>query len=167
MNFVNRSEIAKTPRPVEPSVAAVTAEVALPERTIANEAKCRVLVIDDSPDMVRLVQAYLADSRISVTVAYNGSDGIAGFRNGVFDLVLMDMVMPGVDGYAAARSIRTWEKENGLPRTPIAALTAVSDFGASNRILSAGCTLHLTKPITRTALLQIVSMIRNASPNRR
>jgi CheY-like chemotaxis protein len=72
------------------------------------------------------------------------------------------MEMPEMNGYAATLSIRAWEAEHGLPRTPIAALTAVSDFGASNRILLAGCTLHLAKPIMRQTLLQIVSQFGSA-----
>jgi CheY-like chemotaxis protein len=115
-----------------------------------------VLVIEDSPDMVRLLNAYLADPNIHVTVARNGLEGLAAFRDSVFDLVLMDMEMPEMNGYAATISIRSWETERHLPRTPIAALTAASDFGASNRILLAGCTMHLSKPIMRETLLQIV-----------
>lgn len=122
----------------------------------ADETKCRVLVIDDCPDTVRLLNAYLTDPRIRVTIARNGIEGLAAFRDGIFDLVLMDMEMPEMNGYAATISIRNWETDRHLPRTPIAALTAASDFGASNRILLAGCTMHLSKPIRRETLLQIV-----------
>src|SRR5580658_7781902 len=126
-------------------------------RAVAGgETKCRVLVIDDCPDTVRLLNAYLTDPRIQVTIARNGLEGLAAFRDGVFDLVLMDMEMPEMNGYAATISIRAWEADRYLTRTPIAALTAASDFGASNRILLAGCTLHLSKPIRRETLLQIV-----------
>jgi CheY-like chemotaxis protein len=129
---------------------------------VAAQTKCRVLVIDDCPDMIHLLNSYLTDPRIRVTIARNGLEGLAAFREGIFDLVLMDMEMPEMNGYAATISIRTWEADRQLPRTPIAALTAVSDFGASNRILLAGCTLHLTKPIMRETLLQIVSQFGTA-----
>jgi CheY-like chemotaxis protein len=122
----------------------------------ADDVRCRVLVIDDCVDTVRLLKAYLADPKISVTIARNGLEGLAAFRDGIFDLVLMDMEMPEMNGYAATISIRNWETDSHLPRTPIAALTAASDFGASNRILLAGCTMHLSKPIRRDTLLQIV-----------
>lgn len=121
-----------------------------------DELRCRVLVIDDCIDTVRLLKAYLADPKIQVTIARNGLEGLAAFRDGIFDLVLMDMEMPEMNGYAATISIRNWETDCHLPRTPIAALTAASDFGASNRILLAGCTMHLSKPIRRDTLLQIV-----------
>jgi CheY-like chemotaxis protein len=120
-------------------------------------------VVDDCPDMVRLLVAYLADPRIHVTTARNGLEGLAAFRYGIFDLVLMDMEMPEMNGYAATISIRNWETDRQLPRTPIAALTAASDFGASNRILLAGCTIHLSKPIRRETLLGIVKQFGSAA----
>src|SRR5580704_6348099 len=91
---------------------------------VANEPQCRVLVIDDCPDTVRLLNAYLTDPKIHVTVARNGLEGLAVFRDSVFDLVLMDMEMPEMNGYAATISIRNWEADHHLARTPIAALTA-------------------------------------------
>jgi CheY-like chemotaxis protein/HPt (histidine-containing phosphotransfer) domain-containing protein len=122
------------------------------------QAKCRVLLVDDCPDTVRLLQAYLADPGIALTVASNGRDGIEVFKGAAlpFNLVFMDMEMPVLDGYAATAEIRRWETENRLPRTPVAALTALSDVAAAKRILAAGCALHLTKPILRQTLLQVV-----------
>jgi CheY-like chemotaxis protein len=127
---------------------------------VADETKCRILAIDDCPDTVSLLKAYLNDPKIQLTIARNGIEGLAAFRDNIFDLVLMDMEMPEMNGYAATISIRNWESDRHLHRTPIAALTAASDFGASNRILLAGCTLHLTKPILRATLLQIVRQFR-------
>ena len=133
---------------------------------IADRTHCHVLLIDDSADMGRLIRAYLADPAISLTVATNGRDGIIAFTENHFDLVLMDIDMPEMDGYEATRLIRAWETEHKRPQTPILALTAISDFGASKRVLSAGCTMHLTKPIMRSTLLQIVNQYspRRAAP---
>lgn len=132
----------------------------LERRTIPapTDTKCRVLLIDDCPDTVHLIRAYLADPGIALTVTNNGQDGIDTFKNAPlpFNLVLMDMEMPGVNGYIATAEIRRWEAENRLPRTPIAAFTALSDITAFGRILEAGCELHLTKPILRETLLQVV-----------
>jgi CheY-like chemotaxis protein/HPt (histidine-containing phosphotransfer) domain-containing protein len=122
------------------------------------QAKCRVLLVDDCPDTVRLLQAYLADPGIALTVTGNGREGIEAFKGATlpFNLVFMDMEMPVLDGYAATTEIRRWETENRLPRTPVVALTAISDVTAARRILAAGCALHLTKPILRQTLLQVV-----------
>src|SRR6202021_2856395 len=97
------------------------------------QAKCRVLLIDDCPDTVRLLQAYLADPGIALTVARNGREGIEAFKRAPlpFNLVFMDMEMPVLDGYAATTEIRRWETDNRLPRTAVAALTAISDVTAA------------------------------------
>jgi CheY-like chemotaxis protein len=129
-----------------------------PAASTPLQAKCRVLLVDDCPDTVRLLQAYLADPGIALTVAGNGMEGIEAFKRAAlpFNLVFMDMEMPVLDGYAATTEIRRWETENRLPRTPVVALTAISDVTAARRILAAGCALHLTKPILRQTLLQVV-----------
>jgi CheY-like chemotaxis protein len=136
----------------------VMEECQRPAASMPLQAKCRVLLVDDCPDTVRLLQAYLADPGIALTVASNGRDGIEIFKGAAlpFNLVFMDMEMPVLDGYAATAEIRRWETENRLPRTPVAALTALADVAAAKRILGAGCALHLTKPILRQTLLQVV-----------
>jgi CheY-like chemotaxis protein len=136
----------------------VMEECQRPAASTPLQAKCRVLLVDDCPDTVRLLQAYLADPGIALTVASNGLDGIEVFKRAAlpFSVVFMDMEMPVLDGYAATAEIRRWETENRLPRTPVVALTALSDAAAARRILAAGCALHLTKPILRQTLLQVV-----------
>jgi len=121
-------------------------------------ARCRVLLVDDCPDTTRLLRAYLADPGIELTAVNNGRDGIEAFKCAAlpFNLVFMDMEMPGTDGCAATMEMRRWEIENRLPRTPIAAFTALSDTATATRMVEAGCTIHLTKPILRQRLLQIV-----------
>ena len=122
------------------------------------QVKFRILLIDDCADTVRLLQAYLADPGIELTVARNGRDGIEAFQRAAepFHLVLMDMEMPILDGYAATAEIRRWETEGRLPQTPIAALTALSDMASAARTMAAGCAIHLTKPVLRQTLLEVV-----------
>src|ERR1043166_6083164 len=73
---------------------------------------CSILVVEDSPEIVRLVQTYLSDPRIALTVAMNGREGIDAVQKSVFDLVLMDIGLPDIDGYAAIREIRKRETVN-------------------------------------------------------
>jgi two-component system, sensor histidine kinase len=120
---------------------------------VSPSPACRVLVIDDSPDMIRLLGAYLTDAKIHVTSAPNGLVGLIAFKYQKFDLVIMDIDMPKMDGYSATIAMRAWERDQHLPRTPIAALTAVSDYDAPNRIFLAGCNMHLSKPVGRDELL--------------
>jgi two-component system, NarL family, sensor histidine kinase BarA len=127
------------------------------EKNGINKHVCSVLLVDDSSDVAALVKAYLADPRISLTVSAGGKEGIETFKNGCFDLVLMDVEMPGVDGNDATKAIRFWETRNDLRPTPIAALTALESPAAVSEMFSSGCTQYLRKPITKNTLLQTVA----------
>ncbi|MFN3304306.1 MAG: response regulator, partial [Roseateles sp.] len=74
-----------------------------------------------------------------------------------FDLVLMDVQMPGMDGLTATRQWRAIEAAEGLPRTPIVALTANAFDADARDSLQAGCDAHLTKPLSLAALLQALA----------
>jgi two-component system sensor histidine kinase/response regulator len=115
---------------------------------------CRVLLIDDDPDIIRALQACVNNPGISFTVARNAGYGIAAFMSDTFHFVLMDVLMPQMDGYAATRAIRTWEDKHRRPWTPIGAFTAA--YHVFDNMLSSGFTFHLQKPTDREALWQIV-----------
>jgi CheY-like chemotaxis protein len=78
------------------------------------------------------------------------------FQRHPYDLILMDIQMPEVDGYDATRAIRRWEHNHALPRTPILALTASALGDAVQRTREAGCDAHVTKPVKKTTLLQAI-----------
>jgi CheY-like chemotaxis protein len=75
---------------------------------------------------------------------------------GGYDLVLMDVQIPVMDGHATARAMRDWERETGSARVPVLALTAHALPEEALRSLDAGCTAHLTKPIRKAAFLAAV-----------
>ena len=85
--------------------------------------------------------------------AENGAQAVACFQAESFDVVLMDVQMPVMDGYAATRAIRDWEQVHGRSRTAIVALTAKAVKEDMERSLAAGCDDHLTKPIKKQTLL--------------
>ncbi len=116
----------------------------------------RILLVEDSPDNQVLIQSYLKNTIHRVEVADNGQIGVAKFQNGHYDLILMDMQMPVMDGITATRTIRRWEKEQGLPAVQIIALTALALKEESARIFEAGCNAHMTKPLKRTTLLELL-----------
>jgi CheY-like chemotaxis protein len=101
--------------------------------------------------------SWSATHGIELTVAHDAREGIAAFQSGFFNLVLMDLNMPEIGGFEAIGEIRRWESEQKLAPTPIAALTALTDFDTAAHSLALGCVLHLAKPITRQTLLQIVN----------
>ncbi|HEV8437612.1 MAG TPA: response regulator, partial [Methylomirabilota bacterium] len=116
----------------------------------------RILLAEDSPDNVLLIQSYLNASGCIADVAGNGEVAFETFISGVYDVVLMDVQMPVMDGYAATRRIRQWEGEHGATPVPILALTAHALPEEVRKSLDAGCTAHLTKPIRKATLLRAI-----------
>ena len=127
--------------------------------------KIRVLIVDDCIEMSALLKVYLSDPNIETVAANSGEEGCALFRDEKFDVVLLDIEMPGMDGYAALTEMRKLESSERRERTPIMALTAASDITSSRRILSAGFDLHLVKPISRLTLLQTIGQFRKKVRN--
>jgi signal transduction histidine kinase/CheY-like chemotaxis protein len=116
----------------------------------------RILLADDSEDNRFLVRGYLKGTGCLIDEVSNGAEVVEKFKDGVYDLILMDAEMPVLDGYAATRAVRAIEKERATPGTPILALTAHALKEARDRSMEAGCTDHLTKPITKSALLEAI-----------
>jgi CheY-like chemotaxis protein/HPt (histidine-containing phosphotransfer) domain-containing protein len=116
--------------------------------------RARILLAEDNEDIVVLMRAYLKSTPHEVILAGNGQVAFELFQSGDFDLVLMDMQMPVMDGYAATRAIRDWEKRQGRHRTPILALTAYALKEEVHKSQEAGCDAHLSKPIHQGTLLR-------------
>ena len=122
------------------------------ETPVSTQASVRILIAEDSPDNRLLIGAYLKNGPYALTFAENGKLAVEAFMAGKFDLILMDMLMPVVDGLGATRAIRQIETETGRTSVPILALTAnglPQDIEASH---AAGCAAHLTKPISKSDL---------------
>ena len=100
--------------------------------------------------------AYLKKSPYRIDIAENGKIGVEKFISGEYDLVLMDMQMPIMDGYDATRAIRKWEREKGKKETPIVALTAHAHKEYEQKSLDAGCTVHLTNPSKKARLIEAI-----------
>ncbi|MEK7839474.1 MAG: response regulator, partial [candidate division NC10 bacterium] len=134
---------------------------ALPSATVPAPADMppplSILLAEDAADNRLLIEAYLKPTPYRLDVAENGEVACGKFKVGRYDLVLMDMQMPVMDGYAATRAIREWERANHRPSTPILALTAHALQGDAEKSLEAGCTAHLTKPIKKATLLEAIT----------
>jgi PAS domain S-box-containing protein len=123
----------------------------------------RILIAEDSPDNRMLFQAYLKQTPHALTFAEDGELAVDQFLANPYDLILMDMQMPGMDGLAATRAIRTIERTKGRQPTPIVAVTAnamTQDLADSH---CAGCDAHLSKPISKEKLLSAIDQYRRAS----
>ncbi|MEP6887573.1 MAG: response regulator [Nitrospirales bacterium] len=117
----------------------------------------RILLVEDSPDNALLVHAYLKKATCEIDHAENGLAAFELFQEGHYDMVLMDMHMPVMDGYTATEHIRHWERQHGRKPIPILALTAFGMKEEVQKSLRAGCTAHLVKPIRKATLLAVIA----------
>jgi len=121
-----------------------------------NAASRRILLADDSEDIRNLVAAYLEHTPHELEMAADGQAAVEKFSSGHFDLVLMDVQMPVMDGYTAARAIRQWEAQRDVPRTTILALTG----GVMEEAASSGgqpvCDAQLAKPFRMGTFLRAI-----------
>ena len=119
----------------------------------------RVLLTEDSRDNRILIRAYLKKSGARVDEAENGLIAVEKAKTEKYDLVLMDIQMPVMDGLEAMRLIRQRERQDGLERTPIIALTASALENDVRRTLDAGADLHVSKPVKKATLLAAIETV--------
>ena len=134
-------------KPVQPAPRAIA----------GDDLDVHVLVADDSIHNRMLLQAYLRSARYLVDTVENGAEALEKARAGHYDVILMDMQMPVMDGYTATRAIRQWEQGEKRARVPIIALTAYALSGDRSKCLEAGCTDYLAKPIKKEALFAVIA----------
>lgn len=120
-------------------------------------AGLRVLMADDNVTNRRVVELMLATVGATITGVEDGAEAVNAFLTEPFDLVLMDMMMPVMDGLSAVRAIREHEEAAAITRTPIVMLTANAMPEHVAESLSAGADRHLAKPITVEALFQAIA----------
>jgi PAS domain S-box-containing protein len=125
--------------------------------TIAGLERARILIAEDAPDNRVLIQAYLKSSPHSLTFVEDGACAVEEFTKQAFDLVLMDIQMPVMDGLTAIRKIRQLEQESGTVPTAIVALTAHTRPEHVEMSRRAGCDFHLSKPLTKASLLRTIA----------
>lgn len=124
----------------------------------------RILLVDDCADNRFLVQAYLKNVPCVVDIAENGLIAVEKSASVAYDIVLMDIQMPVMDGYTATREIRRVELEGGRRPVPIVALTAHTAKDDVRKCLDAGCDVHLSKPIRKQILLDEVRRLTAPPP---
>ena len=143
--------------PLRPAGAPEPVEV--PEaRYRFSDARRRVLLVEDNTINQRVVQALLEPFEIDLDIAENGLQATHAFAGGRYDVVLMDMQMPVMDGLEATRTIRALETESGADRTPVVMLTANASDAHRLQALGAGADDVVAKPFTPVELLGAVGM---------
>ena len=130
--------------------------VQLPSLNIAPKTNLRVLVAEDNRTNMLVTRKLLERCVASIDEAENGKLAVAAYWRAQPDLVLMDVSMPEMHGQDAAREIRRFEAETGLPRCPIVALTAYASAEEAALCLAAGMDAVLTKPLIRAELYALL-----------
>jgi signal transduction histidine kinase/NO-binding membrane sensor protein with MHYT domain/ActR/RegA family two-component response regulator len=139
---------AQAPAAATPMIAAAT-----------SDRHLRVLLADDHPVNRKVVQMILGQIDAELVETENGAEAVEAFRQSDFDVVLMDMQMPVMDGLLATREIRQWEAVAGLKPTPIVMLTANALSEHIQAGAAAGADRHLAKPFDAAELIQLVSTL--------
>jgi len=130
---------------------------ALPE--LHSARPLRILLAEDHPTNQRVVQLILATQGADLITVDDGAQAVAAFTDGAFDLILMDMQMPHMDGLSATRAIRALEASRNATPIPIIVLSANAMAEHRADALAAGADLHVAKPITAARLLAGIQQV--------
>jgi len=112
----------------------------------------RLLLVEDHPTNRQVIQILLGDL-VTLDMACDGAEGLEAAQCSSYDLILMDIQMPVMDGLSATRAIRVFEQDAGRQRTPIIMLSANALAEHIEASIEAGADSHLAKPVTAEALL--------------
>jgi two-component system sensor histidine kinase BarA len=137
-------------------LSAIPAQVPLLS-TASSSRGLRVLAVDDNPANLKLLCALLEDLNVEPVPASDGYQAIRLCKDSGFDLIFMDIQMPGLNGLETTQAIRLHEKESGgTHRTPIVALTAHAMANERETLLKSGMDDYLTKPILESQLIHML-----------
>ncbi|MCB0804846.1 MAG: response regulator [Bacteroidales bacterium] len=126
----------------------------------ADNSMISVLVVEDQPINMEIIVGMLSLNGYSIDTACNGVEAVAKVKESHYDVVLMDVQMPEMDGISATKSIRIWEKSIGN-YTPIIAMTAHAMKGHKDQFLDAGMDDYIEKPIKSAIVYEIVNKYAN------
>jgi len=129
----------------------------------ADDGDLRLLAAEDNPTNQQVLAAVLGSLGIEVHIVPDGKEAVEAWRTGSYDLILMDIQMPVMDGITAASTIREAEKKTGRRRTPIVALTANALTHQVEEYLAVGMDAHVAKPIEIAKLYDAISAVLNAA----
>jgi len=117
----------------------------------------RILVVEDEPVIRELVRSMLDDGPVEVETAGNGADGLRLARGSRFDLVLLDVVLPGMDGLTVCRMLKADPATSAVPLYMLTAKTRRRDLEAA---LAAGANGYIHKPFRGAELIELVERLR-------
>ena len=122
-------------------------------------APLKLLLVEDTPELTLLTKKFLQREPYEILSVENGQKAVDAYKAGSFDLIIMDMQMPVMDGYDATSEIRNWEILNKKPKIPIIALTGNVMKDEIARCFQVGCDVHMAKPFQKNQLLQVIRQV--------
>jgi two-component system sensor histidine kinase BarA len=123
------------------------------QQRLASLPSAKVLAVDDMEINLRLLTTWLKKTNLQLTLAFSGTDAVAQCKEHEFDLILMDVQMPNMDGLTATKHIRQTDLNLG---TPIIAVTAHAFKEEQDRLLASGMDDYLPKPINLSDLIDLI-----------
>ncbi|MBI3650348.1 MAG: PAS domain S-box protein [Acidobacteria bacterium] len=144
-------------RKAPPAPPATIVEAAPKNQLHAEPHRYAILVVEDNPANQHLARRILESAGYAVEIAENGKLAVEYSRERIYDLILMDIQMPLMDGITATAEIRKMEKQRHQRPTPIVALTAHAIEGYREKCIENGMNEYLSKPVNRKLLLNIVN----------
>ena len=121
-----------------------------------NQRPISILIAEDSESNQDLLALYFKKTACILDFADDGRQAVEKFKTGRYDMVLMDIFMPVMDGLDATREIRAFEQEDGRDPTPVVAVTASAFEEDRENSINAGCTGFLSKPIRKADMFACV-----------
>jgi len=148
--------------PTEPAEAPAIDQIPEDVAASANQHQLRILVAEDNAVNQMVIRTMLARAGHRVDTVGDGSEAVTAVQHGGYDLVLMDMQMPEMDGLSAAKAIRRLAPPIG--EVPIVALTANASATDRDRVIEAGMNDHVAKPIEPVKLFAAIARVSGAAP---
>lgn len=146
----------------------LTVPVATSEITVQGDLSqnplYRILLVEDNRANQLLARRLLEQIGYTVDIAEDGQMAVDRVGSQHYDVIVMDIQMPVMDGFAATKAIRLWENDHQLPRTPVIALTAHAIEGYREECIKNGMDDYITKPIKKSVLLNTVAQWADPRP---
>jgi class 3 adenylate cyclase len=139
-------------------------DLAAADRLAASQLSFRVLIVDDDPNMVALLSRLLEKEGMKIDAEYDGEAALAHIAASQPDLVLLDIVMPGMDGFEVCRRLKA---DPATALIPVVLVTALEDHASRVRGIDAGADDFLCKPVNREELIARVKNLRRLHQTRR
>lgn len=143
--------------PFKPANASTPSGPIITQPQTRQLPKAHILVVEDNDTNQMIAKTILGRLGVHVHSAANGKEALLAIQSSRFDLILMDLQMPVMDGLSATQAIRDWESQAGRPRTPIVALTAHALQGDQSRCLNAGMDDYIAKPIRLSQMQNLIT----------